>query len=88
MSLPKKVESKRTPADPAGSRQTNSYSPNRIGYLGPCPPTNEHVYEFAAYALNVDKLDQVDDTKAGSAVTAMKKAQIGVATLKVRYRKK
>jgi Raf kinase inhibitor-like YbhB/YbcL family protein len=86
--LPETIETKRTPAIPAGSRQTNSYDPTVIGYLGPCPPTGEHIYEFSVYALKVAKLPGgVDSLTKEKAKAEMVKQSLGLAKLTVRYTK-
>jgi Raf kinase inhibitor-like YbhB/YbcL family protein len=84
--IPEKIETKRTPSVPAGSRQTDSYSPGKIGYLGPCPPTGEHTYEFSVYALKVAKLPGgVDTLTKEKAKAEMVKQSLGLAKLTVRY---
>lgn len=37
---------------PAGSRQAGvTFSPSTLGYLGPCPPSGDHLYVFTVHAL-------------------------------------
>ena len=64
-----------TPAAPAGSHQTKpGFDAPGFGYLGPCPPKpDEHVYEFAIYALSVASLPGVNmNTAPAAAVTIIK----------------
>jgi Raf kinase inhibitor-like YbhB/YbcL family protein len=62
--LPSAVMKVYSPANVPGAHQTTSYNTNVTGYLGPCPPPAQgaHMYEFAAYALDVATLPGASST--------------------------
>ncbi len=85
--LPKGVERKYQPAVPAGAKQTKAYDGVTFGYLGPCPPTGEHVYQFTLYALDVDTLpNMTQNTDAKTCNSEAKKRALGFATLTAKYK--
>jgi len=50
--LPAAVENAYAPSNVAGAHQPVSVHSPTVGYYGPCPPA-VHMYQFAAYALDV-----------------------------------
>lgn len=79
--LPANVDKSYAPANVAGAHQTESYQAQTHGYLGPCPP-NLHMYQFAAYALDVDVLPGTSmSTTRAQAVPLVMQHQLATATL-------
>lgn len=76
------------PSEPAGSKTSLNYK-SVNGYIGPCPPTGEHTYEMAIYALAVEKLEGLTKSSSAASVeTAAKKQDLAVAKLTAKYKKK
>ena len=52
LSLAEAIENAAQPATPAGAKQVRSYDDSTYGYLGPCPGTQTHLYQFTIYAID------------------------------------
>ncbi len=80
--LPADVEKVYAPTNVSGAHQTLGYNNTTRGYLGPCPQTGNHVYEFAVYALPTPTLTGATmSTSLASATTMIKANNLGVAKL-------
>lgn len=83
--LPAKLDNVHASKKVDGAKQTTGYDGKTFGYLGPCP-SGEHTYEFALYAISVDKLEDLDESsERDAAVTAIKAADLAVTKLTVKY---
>jgi Raf kinase inhibitor-like YbhB/YbcL family protein len=60
---------------------------NQTGYMGPCPPSGNHRYDFRLYALDVPSLNLKEGASRGEVETAMKEHIVGVAETMGRYEK-
>ena len=69
---------------PAGSRELAS-DYGRPGFGPACPPSGAHRYIFTLYALNTDRLSSVSRDEFFKAI---KKSQIGTATVTGLYKRK
>ncbi|MFB0563372.1 MAG: YbhB/YbcL family Raf kinase inhibitor-like protein [Candidatus Lokiarchaeia archaeon] len=58
----------------------------KVEYGGPCPPSGTHRYFFKLYALDVEKLEGVDNKK--SFYQKVEEHKIGEAVLMGRYKRK
>lgn len=86
--LPANVMKAYAPTNVPGAHQTASYQSTTTGYLGPCPPTGQgaHIYEFAAYGLDVATLPGATQTTTrAQAVTAITQHMLGTAKLTGMY---
>jgi len=54
--LPADVEKLYAPSNVLGAHQTESIQASTVGYSGPCPPMQAHIYQFAVYALDTAQL--------------------------------
>jgi Raf kinase inhibitor-like YbhB/YbcL family protein len=61
-SLPMNVEKVANPSTPAGAKQLRAYDNMTYGYMGPCPPSGTHNYEFSVRAVDVAALPGVMTT--------------------------
>lgn len=87
LSLPANLEAKYAPSEPAGAHQTKGYDNATFGYIGPCPPTGEHVYEFTLYALDVASLSELTQTSTLKVAEAtIKKHSLGTSVLSGKYK--
>jgi Raf kinase inhibitor-like YbhB/YbcL family protein len=85
LELPEGVEAKYKPATPAGAKQAPNYKGNP-GFIGPCPPTGEHTYEFTLYALKVETLPGLTQTsKVADVQAAAEKEKLGSVKLTAKY---
>jgi Raf kinase inhibitor-like YbhB/YbcL family protein len=64
MSLPMNVEKLANPTTPAGAKQLRAYDNTTYGYMGPCPPSGTHNYEFSVRAVDVTALPGVMTTSS------------------------
>jgi Raf kinase inhibitor-like YbhB/YbcL family protein len=62
LSLPETVENAAQPATPAGAKQVRSYDDSTYGYLGPCPGTATHLYQFTIYAIDAATIPDLATT--------------------------
>jgi Raf kinase inhibitor-like YbhB/YbcL family protein len=66
---------------------SGSHGMGQTGYMGPCPPSGIHRYDFRLYALDVPSLNLKDGTSRGEVEAALKDHIIGVAETMGRYEK-
>jgi len=84
--LPEGVEQVAEPAEPAGARQTLAFDETTRGYRGPCPG-EEHMYEFALYALRSNPLPGVTlDSTRDEVIDALTEEMIISTTLTGTFR--
>ncbi|AKU93623.1 hypothetical protein AKJ09_00287 [Labilithrix luteola] len=87
-SLPEAITPSASPPIPAGAKQTYwSFGPS-YSYLGPCPPSGVHEYEFTVYAFPTPTLDvpaNTTDPKVADAV--IQTAKTASASLSGTYSK-
>ncbi|HEU0032712.1 MAG TPA: YbhB/YbcL family Raf kinase inhibitor-like protein [Kofleriaceae bacterium] len=85
--LPANVENAFQPANVAGAKQAASFN-NIRGYVGPCPPPpEEHMYQFAVFAIDVATLPGTSmNTTQVQALQAINMHRISSATLTGRYK--
>lgn len=75
-----------TPETPHSIFMQGTNSLEKLGYLGPCPPTGSHRYFFRLYALNKE-LDLLSSTTKEGLLEAIKGHILGKAELMGRYQK-
>lgn len=80
--LPADVDKVYAPTDVPGAHQTLGYNNTTRGYLGPCPGSQTHIYEFALYALPTPTLIGATMATSRTGATTMIMANnLGVAKL-------
>ena len=57
------------------------------GYGGPCPPSGQHRYNFTIYALNVDKLNGLEQSSPKEVESIVKAHAIAHSTLTGLYKR-
>lgn len=57
------------------------------GYGGPCPPSGQHRYNFTIYALNIDKLDGLEQSSPKEVENLVKAHALAHSTLTGLYQR-